>query len=139
MEQTLSDIPGVACYLDDFIITGKTEKEHLTNLQETLQRLKDSGFQLRESKCSFLQTNVSYLGHVIDKEGIRLVADKIEAINNMPLPTDKKELRLFLGMVNYYDRFLPGLVTKCAPLDDFLQKDKKYCWNRKHTSMMNQH
>jgi len=138
MEQTLSDIPGVACYLDDLIITGKTEKEHLTNLQKTLQHLKDSGFRLRKSKCSFLQTSVSYLGHIIDKEGTRPMADKIEAIKNMPLPRDQKELRSFLGMVNYYDRFLPGLATKCAPLNDLLQKDKKWCWSHKHTSMMDQ-
>ena len=53
IEQTLADIPGVACYLDNIIITGKTEKDHLINLQKTLERLKDSGFRLRKSKCSF--------------------------------------------------------------------------------------
>ena len=96
MEQTLSGIRGVACYLDDLIVTGNTEKEHLTTLQKTLQHLKDSGFQLHESKHSFLQTGVSYLGHVIDKDGICPMTDKIEAIQNMPLPQDQKELKSFL-------------------------------------------
>ena len=154
MEQTLSGHPGVACYLDDLIVTGNTEKKHLTNLQKTLQCLKDSGFRLRESKCSFLQTrnndqffssclsfqsvHFSYLGHVINKDGIRPMTDKIEAIQNMPLPQDQKELRSFLGMVIYYDRFLPGLATKCAPLHELLHKDKKWCWSRKHTNAVDQ-
>ena len=138
MEQTLSGIPGVACYLDDLIVTGNTAKEHLTNLQKTLQRIKDSGFRLRESKCSFLQTSVSYLGNVIDKDGIRPMTDKIEAIQNMPLPQDQKQLRSFLGMVNYYDRFLPGLATKCAPLHELLHKDKKWYWSHIHTNAVDQ-
>ena len=71
IEQTLADIRGVACYLDDIIITGKTEYDHMVNLQKTLERLKDSGFRLRKSKCSFIQTSVAYLGHIVDKDGIR--------------------------------------------------------------------
>ena len=126
IEQTLADIPGVACYLDDIIVTGKTEKEHLTNLQKTLDRLKESGLRLRKSKCSFLQTSVVYLGHIIDKDGVRPQTDKVEAIQKMPLPKDQKELRSFLGMVNYYDRFIPGLATKCACLNDLLHKDKEW-------------
>ena len=80
IEQTVADIPGVACYLDDIIITGKTEKDHMVNLQKTLERLKDSGFQLHKSKCAFLQTSVAYLGHIIKKDGIRPQIDKVEAI-----------------------------------------------------------
>ena len=133
IEQTVADIPGVACYLDDIIITGKTEKDHMVNLQKTLKRLKDSGFRLRKSKCAFLQTSVAYLGHIINKDGIRPQIDKVEAIQNMPMPNDQKELRSFLGMINYYDRFLPGLATKCACLNDLLHKDKKWHWTEEHS------
>ena len=132
IKQTLADIPGVACYLDDIIITGKTEKDHMINLQKTLERLKDSGFRLRKSKCSFLQTSVAYLGHIVDKDGIRPQANKVEAIQKMPMPKDQKELRSFLGMINYYDKFLPGLATKCACLNDLLHKDKKWRWTKNH-------
>ena len=133
IEQTVGDIPGVACYLDDIIVTGKTETDHLTNLQRTLERLKESGFRLRKSKCSFFQSSVVYLGHVIDKDGIRPLTNKVEAILKMPLPEDPKQLRSFLGMVNYYDKFLPGLATKCACLNDLLHKDKKWYWTEEHS------
>ena len=133
MEQTVGDISGVACYLDDIVVTGKTKEDHMVNLQKTLERLKESGLRIRKSKCSFLQTSVTYLGHIIDKDGIRPQTDKIEAIQKMPLPKDQKELRSFLGMVNYYDRFVPGLATKCATLNDLLHKDKKWHWTKKHS------
>ena len=132
IEQTLAGLPGVACYLDDIIITGRTEKDHLTNLQKTLERLRDNGFRLRKSKCSFLQTSVAYLGHIITKEGIRPQANKVEAIQKMPRPKDQKELRSLLGMINYYDKFLPGLATKCACLND-LHKDNEWHWTKNHT------
>ena len=133
IEQTLAGLPGVACYLDDIIITGRTEKDHLTNLQKTLERLKDNGFCLRKSKCSFLQTSVAYLGHIITKEGIRPQANKVEAIQKMPRPKDQKELRSLLEMINYYDKFLPGLATKCACLNDLLHKDNEWHWTKNHT------
>ena len=133
IEQTIADVPGVACYLDDLIVTGKTEEDHMTNLQKTLERLKESGFRLRKSKCSFLQASMVYLGHVIDKDGIRPQTSKVEAIQKMPLPSDPKELRSFLGMVNYYDRFIPGLATKCACLNDLLHKDRVWHWNKEHS------
>ena len=124
IEQTVGDIPGVAGYLDDIIVTGKTEADHLTNLQRTLERLKESGFRLRKSKCSFFQSSVVYLGHVIDKDEIRPLTNKVEAILKMPLPKDPKQLRSFLGMVNYYDKFLSGLATKCACLNDSSTKTR---------------
>ena len=132
IEQTLADIPGVACYLDDIIITGNTEKDHMINLQKTSERLKDSEFCLRKIKCSFLQTSVAYLGHIVVKDGIQAQANKVEAIQKMPMPKDQKELRSLLGMINYYDRFLPGLATKCACLNDLLHKDKKWRWTKNH-------
>ena len=123
IEQTVA---GVACYLDDIIITGKTKKDHIINLQKTLELLIDSVFHLRKSKCAFLQTSVAYLGHIINKDGIR---PQIE----MPMPNDQKELRSFLGMINYYDRFLSGLATNCACLNDLLHKDKKWHWTKEHS------
>ena len=67
----------------------------------------------------------TYLRHMINKDRIRPQVDKVEAIKKMPMPNNPKELRSFLGMINYYDRFLPGLATKCACLNDLLHKDKE--------------
>ena len=73
---------------------------------------------------------MAYLGHIIDKEGIRPQANKVEAIQKMP------RLRSLLGMINYYDKFLPGLATKCACLNDLLHKDKKWHWTKNHTKVV---
>ena len=67
IDQTIADLPGVVCYLDDIIVTGKTDKEHTTNLQKTLKRLKTAGFHLKRLKCTFFQSQVQYLGHILDK------------------------------------------------------------------------
>jgi len=137
IDQTISDIPGVVCYLDDIIVTGKTDQEHIANLQKALERLRAEGFHLKREKCQFFQSQVQYLGHIIDKDGIRPVPEKIKAIVDMPKPNNPKELRSFLGMVNYYDRFTPGLASKCACLNDLLHKDAKWKWTNKHSQAMN--
>ena len=125
--EVIQGIPGTANYLDDIIVTGATEKEHLNNLQITLGKLKESGFHLRMDKCKFFKDTVEYLGHVIDSQGIHSHPAKIDAITNMQYPTNIAELRSFLGMVNYYDRFTPGLATKCAILNDLLHKESTWC------------
>ena len=133
VEKVIQGIPGTANYLDDIIVTGTTEKEHLTNLQLTLSKLKESGFRLRMDKCKFFQDTVEYLGHIIDNQGIHPQPAKIDAIANMPYPKNIAELRSFLGMVNYYDRFTPGLATRCAILNDLLHKESTWCWTVEHS------
>ena len=133
VEKVIQGIPGTANYLDDIIVTGTTEKEHLTNLQLILSKLKDSGFRLRMDKCKFFQDAVEYLGHIIDNQGIHPQPAKIDAIANMPYPKNIAELRSFLGMVNYYDRFTPGLATRCAILNDLLHKESTWCWTVEHS------
>ena len=133
VETAIQGIPGTANYLDDIIVTGATEKEHLTNLQLTLSKLKESGFRLRMDKCKFFQDTVEYLGHIIDNQGIHPQPAKLDAIANMPYPKNIAELRSFLGMVNYYDRFTPGLATKCAVLNDLLHKGSTWCWTSEHS------
>ena len=133
IEQLVRDIPGVACYLDDIIVTGRSEQEHLNNLQMTMDKLHASGLHLKLEKCQFFQDSVMYLGHILDKEGVRPHPDKVKAINAMPDPQNQSELKFFLGMVQYYDRFIPGLATDCAVLNHLLQKHSKWSWKLEHT------
>ena len=132
IEQLVRDIPGVACYLDDIIVTGRSEQEHLNNLQMTMDKLHASGLRLKLEKCQFFQDSVMYLGHILDKEGVRPHPDKVKAITAMPDPQNQSELRSFLGMVQYYDRFIPGLATDCAVLNNLLQKHSKWSWKPEH-------
>ena len=131
MEQVLQGLPGVACYLDDVLITGKNDRDHLEHLGAVLQRLHERGFRLKKSKCVFMQFSVEYLGYQVDAEGLHATEGKVKAILEAPKPHNVKELRSFLGLVNYYGRFVPNLATMAYPLNQLLCKDVKWVWSKK--------
>jgi len=121
-------LPHVMCYIDDILITGATEKEHLQNLEAVLTRLKHEGIILKKSKCSFLQTPVDYLGHCIDGEGLHTTDKKVKAVQQAPRPSNPQQLQSFLGLVQYYGKFVPNLATLLNPLHSLLHKNVKWCW-----------
>uniref|UniRef100_A0A1X7T330 Integrase zinc-binding domain-containing protein n=1 Tax=Amphimedon queenslandica TaxID=400682 RepID=A0A1X7T330_AMPQE len=106
----------------------QSEEEHLACLSEVLRRLAESGMRLKKEKCSFLLSSVEYLGHVISSKGLCTSDTKVAAISNAPSFTNVSELRSFLGMVNYYGKFLPDLATVLLPLYSLLQKNKGWSW-----------
>lgn len=93
MGQLFCNIQGVVCCLDDILITGKDDKEHLLRLESVLERLHNCGLKLKKEKCAFFQNSVKYLGHTIDKSGLHTSQDKVEAIKSMPTPTTITELK----------------------------------------------
>lgn len=86
MDNALKGLNGVTCYLDDILITGHTEAEHLLNLEAVLKRLSERGFRVKPSKCDFFRNELQYLGHVITKDGVRPTDEKLVAIANAPAP-----------------------------------------------------
>ena len=120
---------GVIVYIDDILVTGKTIKEHLRNLEVVLSKLSEVDLKLKQQKCIFLAPEVEYLGYTITKEGIKPSASKVQAIQEAKTPTCLTELRAFLGMLNYYAKFLPNLSTLLAPLYQILQKRTAWQWN----------
>ena len=130
MENLLQGIPGVCVYIDDILVTGQTDGKHLDHLAEVLRRLSKAGMWLKRSKCAFLLPSVQYLGHTISAEGLRTSDEKVIGILKAPAPRNVTELRSFLGLVNYYGKFLPDLATTLAPLYALLQKQKKWAWGR---------
>ena len=131
MENLLQGIPHVSIYLDDILITGTTETEHLNTLDEVLSRLVTAGFKLKQKKCGFLLSSVEYLGHKISAKGLQPTEEKVRAIKEAPPPSNVSQLRSFIGLVNYYGKFLPNLANTLAPLYSLLQKDKKWSWGDK--------
>ena len=130
MENLLQGIPGVCVYIDDILVTGHTEAEHLEHLAEVMSRLAKAGMRLKKSKCYFMLPSVDYLGHTISAEGLHTSEAKVQGILNAPTPRDVTELRSFLGLVNYYGKFLPDLASTLAPMYTLLQKQKKWSWDR---------
>ena len=132
MENLLKGLPGVSVFLDDILITGKDQREHLQNLRQVLTVLQENGLRLQKEKCRFMLKEVEYLGFKISADGIFPTPSKVESIKNAPAPTNISELRSVVGLVNYYARFLPNLAGKLAPIYKLLRKDSEWEWTREH-------
>ena len=131
MDQILQGIPGVQCNLDDMIVTGHSESEHLENLEKVLQRLQKFGLRANLEKCEFFKSNVKYCGHEVTNEGVWKTTDKIDAVLNTPKPENVTQLRSFLGLINYYNRFLPNIASTLKPLYELLEKGRKWSWSKR--------
>ena len=130
MDTLLQGMRGVSVYLDDILIAGASVDENLQNLEAVLQKLKDAGLRLNRSKCFFCHSSLEYLGHIISEHGIQPTSEKVRAIKEAPPPKTLSELRAFLGLLNYYSKFLPNLSSQLAPLYSLLNKGQKWHWGQ---------
>ena len=130
MDNLLQGLKKVTVYIDDILVTGSTQEEHLKNLEEVPTRLPRAGIRLKRSKCAFLLPSVEYLGHIISTEGLHPTAEKVKAILEAPVPQNVQQLRAFLGFINYYTRFLSHLSSVLTPLYQLLQKNKSLGWGK---------
>jgi hypothetical protein len=129
MNRILDGEEGVLCHIDDVLIFGRSQEEHDTRLHQALKKIQDAGVTLNKDKCEFSQHRITFLGHVIDKNGISQDPKKTAAITEMPQPTNTKELRRFLGMVNQLSRFTPHVAELSKPLRDLLSSKKVWLWS----------
>jgi hypothetical protein len=128
MEGLLHGIPHVGVLLVNVLITGTTEEEHLMNIEAVLKCLSDAGLRLRASKWQFMKPSLVCLGHHIDAKGFHPVAAKVKAIQDAPAPINVTELKSFLGMGNFYGKFLPNLSSTIEPLHELLSKGTRWVW-----------
>ena len=128
MERILQGIPHVHVYIDDILVADSTEKEHLVTLEKVMSRLGECGIKLKRTKCKFMLPSVEYLGYHISGEGISPTKEKRRAIVDAPVPEDISQLKSFLGLVNYYAKFLPCLADTLAPLYKLLTKHQPWSW-----------
>ena len=115
-------------YVDDILIHSSNFDEHLLHLQNVFDRLNDANLKLQPKKCNFAAKRVEYLGHYFSKNGIEVNPSKIEAVKTYPVPKTQKQLKAFLGLTNYYRRFVKDYAKISAPLNRLLKKDTEYNW-----------
>ena len=134
MNDTFRDYLGdfVLIYLDDILVYSKTPADHLVHLQKVLQRLRDAKLFASKKKCDFGKTHLNFLGHVIGADGIRVDPKKTEVVQQWPQPKDIGNLRSFLGLSNYFRRFIRQYSTMTAPLTNLLKKGAQMAdWDEK--------
>jgi Reverse transcriptase (RNA-dependent DNA polymerase) len=124
MQDLLGDLEFTRVYLDDILITSSGNlEEHLEKLNQVLKRLTQAGFRCNVKKCSFARTELEYLGYWLTRDGIQPQPKKVEAILRLQAPKTKKQLRHFLGMVNFYRDMWRKRSHKLAPLTALTSKD----------------
>ena len=110
-------------YLDDIIIFGLTVEQHLHRLEQVLQCLGKAGLKVEPSKCTFFQSQVNYVGHIVSSDGIATDPGKVQAVKDWPVPENASQVRSFLGLVSYYRRYIKGFTQRAAPLQKLVTED----------------
>jgi hypothetical protein len=116
----------VIIYLDDILVFSKTWKAHLQHLEQVLHLLQQNQLYANLSKCYFSQTSISYLGFIIDAHGIKVDPTKVEVLLNWPIPSTLTELRSFLGLANFYHKFISSFSKIALPLHQLTKNNVSF-------------
>jgi len=130
MDMVLAGLLWKSClvYLDDVIIIGKTFTEHLQHLRAVFERFREAGLKLKPKKCQFCAQQVGFLGHIVSADGVRTDPAKTEKVAQWPIPTSRREVQQFLGLANYYRRFVKDFASIAKPLHRLTEKTAKFDW-----------
>jgi len=121
----------VVVFIDDILVYSKSEEEHAEHLRVVLLVLKEKRLFAKLSKCEFWLREVSFLGHVISKGGITMDSSKVDAVMQWESPKSVFEVRSFLGLAAYYQRFIEGFSKLALPLMQLTRKGQAYVWDAK--------
>ena len=124
----------VLVFLDDIVVYSRTLEDHIRDVRAVLQRLLDAGLYVKKSKCELFMHEIEFLGHHVGREGLRVMQDKVEAVQKWPEPRNASELRSFLGLAGYYRRFVEGFSRRAAPLHELTHTadGQPYRWQPQH-------
>lgn len=132
MIEELSGLEGVDVIQDDCLIEGYGDgsaeaiQKHDKNMKKFLQRCRERGIQLNWDKCEFLADQVTYMGHILSEDGVKVDPEKVRAIKEYPVPQDMYHLQRFLGMVKYLSKFDSRLSSTCEPLYTLTRKGQPF-------------
>lgn len=129
MDQILHGLPHTVCFIDDILVGGDSLEDCMQNLICVLTRLDSYNVRVNKKKCIWFENKVIYLGHELSFEGIRPNKKKVEAIMAAPVPQNLQQLKSYLGLLNYYGKFIDNLSTELAPLYRLTKKDVEFIWS----------
>ena len=132
LDQALEGLQGVIGVSDDIIVHGQTEEEHDLNLKNLLDLCRRVGLRLNREKAEIKKNEISFLGHLITSNGLKIDPEKLEAIKKMPKPEDVEGVRRFCGFVNYLAKFLPKLSDVLEPIRQLTRDDIQWMWTATH-------
>ncbi|KAK7591003.1 hypothetical protein V9T40_002616 [Parthenolecanium corni] len=116
-------------YIDDILVFSKSFEEHLIHLEKIMDAIFKEGFRLNLSKCNFAKNRVKYLGHEIENNLTRPIFDNVLPVREFPIPRNQKNIRQFLGKVNFYHSYIPNSAMVLAPLHNLLKKNVPFRWD----------
>lgn len=130
MNFVLSGLQGWKCfvYLDDIVIFGRNLQDHNAKLREVFDRLSECNLKLQLEKCHFLKKEVVYLGHVCSEAGALPNPSNTACVQTFPVPRTVRQVQSFLGLANYYRKFIPNFSKIAEPINKLLRKNTKFCW-----------
>lgn len=130
MNDTLRDYLNkfVVVHIDDILIYSKTLEDHVRHVEAVLTKLREEKLYVKETKCEWFRTEVTFLGHRLSADGTRMEDDKIKAILDWPSLTSTKEILSFLGLVGFYRQYIRHFAHITSPLTDLLKKDATFVW-----------
>jgi hypothetical protein len=116
-------------FVDDLNIHSETWDDHLRHLEAVLCKLREVNLKLNPGKCCFAAKNITFLGHVVSREGIQPDPGKVEAVLHFPTPRNVTAVRSFLGLTRYYRKYIKGYSSLVGPLFELTRKDVVFAWN----------
>ena len=122
----------VLIFLDDLLVYSETPEEHLEHLEKVFLKLRAAGLKSKPKKCDLFKTQVNYLGHVLDKTGIRPDPKKLEAVRDWERPKTVTQVKSFTAFCNYYRKFVKNFAEVAKPLYRLTSKGVKFAWEKEH-------
>ncbi len=124
-------------YMDDICVFSENFDQHLLDLKDVFECMRQAKLKLKPSKCHIFQTKIKFLGHIVSDNGIGPDPDKVKAILNMEIPTNVTKLQSFLGLVGYYRKFIHSFADICHNLHELTKISSDFIWTNAHTNSFN--